>query len=298
MSSAAITERPDGRHNATDVGRCRVLGILNVTPDSFSDGGQFDGLDTAVARGLTLVEQGADIVDVGGESTRPGAVRVDEREEIRRVLPVIRALSEEQVAVSVDTMRASVAARALEAGAVIVNDVSGGLADPAMLSVLADSGVPGVLMHWRGHAEQMDRRAIYASVVDDVCRELSMRADAALAAGMLAENIVLDPGLGFAKTADQTWNLLAALPDLKSLGFPILIGASRKRFLADCVDYGGLEASQPQDRDEASTAVATIAATGGAWGVRVHAASPAAAAVRVSARLDAARARARARGRS
>ena len=295
MSSPTLTERPEGRHNATGIGRCRVLGILNVTPDSFSDGGEFDRLDTAVARGVTLVEQGADNVDVGGESTRPGAVRVDEREEMRRVIPVIRALSEERVAVSVDTMRASVAARALEAGAVIVNDVSGGLADPAMLSVLADSGALGILMHWRGHAEQMDRRATYGSVVDDVCTGLLMRADAALAAGVLAENIVLDPGLGFAKTADQTWTLLAALPELQSLGFPILIGASRKRFLAGCVDYGGLEASQPQDRDDASAAVAAIAATGGAWGVRVHAASPAAAAVRVAARLDAARA---ARGRS
>ncbi|KRA37836.1 dihydropteroate synthase [Nocardioides sp. Root614] len=271
------------------LGRCRVLGILNVTPDSFSDGGRFDGVDRAIARGLALVEQGADVVDVGGESTRPGAVRVDEHEELGRVLPVIRALSEEGVTVSVDTMRASVAAAAIESGAAIVNDVSGGLADPAMLAVLADSGALGVLMHWRGHAAHMQQRATYDDVVGEVLAELSMRVDAALAAGVPAEKIVLDPGLGFAKSADQTWSLLAALPQLQSLGLPVLVGASRKRFLAECVDHGGLEPGHPLDRDDASTAVAAIAAAGGAWGVRVHAVPAASAAVRVARRLHAVR---------
>lgn len=289
-TAPALLDSPARRAARVEaVGRCRVLGILNVTPDSFSDGGRFDGVDRAIARGLELVEQGADVVDVGGESTRPGAARVDEHKELGRVLPVIRALSQEGVTVSVDTMRASVAAAALEAGAAIVNDVSGGLADPAMLAVLAESGALGVLMHWRGHAAHMQQRATYDDVVGEVVAELSMRVDAALAAGVPAEKIVLDPGLGFAKSADQTWSLLAALPQLQSLGLPVLVGASRKRFLAECVDYGGLEPGHPLDRDDSSTAVAAIAAVGGAWGVRVHAVPAAAAAVRVARRLHAVR---------
>ncbi|WP_374116432.1 dihydropteroate synthase [Hoyosella sp. YIM 151337] len=267
--------------------RCKVLGILNVTPDSFSDGGWCVASDAAIAKGLGLARQGADVIDVGGESTRPGAVRVDAEEEMRRVIPVIGALSEAGITVSVDTMRADVAASALEAGADIVNDVSGGLADPSMLPLLADSGTTCVLMHWRAHAAVMQRHAVYDDVVADVCDELARRVDAALAAGVLAENIVLDPGLGFAKTAEQSWSLLAALPDLRRLGFPLLIGASRKRFLAECVDYGARNPASPIDRDEASNAVAALAAAAGAWGVRVHAVAPAAAAVRVAERLHA-----------
>ncbi|TDC85830.1 dihydropteroate synthase [Micromonospora sp. KC606] len=274
---------------AADVAdRCRVLGILNVTPDSFSDGGRFNSIDAAVARGLELVRHGADFVDVGGESTRPGARRVSEPEERRRVLPVVAALSEAGVRVSVDTMRASIAAAAVAAGAVLVNDVSGGLADPAMLPFLAESDVQCVLMHWRGHAEIMQDLAIYRSVVEDVCIELAQRSDAALAAGVRPENIVLDPGLGFAKNSGQSWSLLAALPRLHMLGFPVLVGASRKRFLAECVDYGGLDPSISTDRDDVSNAVSALAASAGAWGVRVHSVGPAAAAVRTASRLRAA----------
>jgi dihydropteroate synthase len=173
---------------------------------------------------------------------------------------------------------------------VLVNDVSGGLADPSMLPMLVDSAAPCVLMHWRAHARHMDRHATYGSVVDDVLAELGARVDAAVAAGVAAGNIVLDPGLGFAKTPEQTWSLLAAIPKLHELGFPLLVGASRKRFLAECVDYGGCDPARPGDRDDASSAVAALAAAAGGWGVRVHEAGPTAAAVRVAARLDAARA--------
>ncbi|TDD30483.1 dihydropteroate synthase [Kribbella turkmenica] len=283
MRGLQVADAATAQH--THASRCQVLGVLNVTPDSFSDGGQHDGSDAAIARGLKLVEQGADFVDVGGESTRPGAVRVDEAEELRRVIPVIDALSGAGVRVSVDTMRASVAERALEAGAELVNDVSGGLADPAMLPLLADSGAPCILMHWRAPSAVMDAFASYDSVVDDVSDELTRRVDAASAAGVRGENIVLDPGLGFAKTAEHNWALLAAVPALCALGFPILIGASRKRFLADCVNYGGLAPDRALDRDDASSAVAAVAASAGAWGVRVHAVAPAAAAVRVAGRI-------------
>ncbi|AEF39426.1 dihydropteroate synthase [Hoyosella subflava] len=282
FDTVEATRRPI---KSTGMSRCVVLGILNVTPDSFSDGGKFDKVSTAIERGIELARQGADIIDVGGESTRPGASRVDEPEELRRVIPVIRALSESGVKVSVDTMRATVAARALDAGAVLVNDVSGGLADSAMLPFLAGSNVPCVLMHWRAHAAVMQRYAVYDSVVQDVCFELARRADQALAAGVDGDNIVLDPGLGFAKTADQSWSLLAALPTLRGLGFPILVGASRKRFLSECVDYGTLKRENPADRDDASSAVAAVAAASGAWGVRVHDTAAAAAAVRVARRL-------------
>ncbi len=278
------------------VGRCRVLGVLNVTPDSFSDGGRFDGPHPAVEAGVALVRQGADIVDVGGESTRPGAARVDAEEELRRVIPVVAALSKAGVMVSVDTMRAVVAQRALDAGAALVNDVSGGLADPAMLPLLAGTGAPCVLMHWRAHSEVMQAYAHYGSVVADVREELSRRVDAALAAGVSPGQIVLDPGLGFAKTAEQSWSLLAGLSELRGLGFPILVGASRKRFLAACADHGDLDPQRPSDRDDASSAVAALAAADGAWGVRVHAVAPAAAAVRVIARLAATRAGGRAPG--
>lgn len=265
------------------------MGIVNVTPDSFSDGGLFDRAPAAIEHGLALLRQGADLVDVGGESTRPGAERVDADEELRRVVPVVRALSTAGAQVSVDTMRASVAAAAVDAGATLVNDVSGGLADPGMLPFIADAGVGCVLMHWRTHSKLMQERATYCSVVEEVRSELARRCDAALAAGVDRDRIILDPGLGFSKAAEHNWSLLARLPRLMSLGFPLLVGASRKRFLAECVDYGHLDASDPVDRDDVSAAVATLAALTGVWGVRVHDVPSAAAGARVAARLAAER---------
>ncbi|MFD7073718.1 dihydropteroate synthase [Nocardioides sp. NPDC059952] len=265
--------------------RCQVMGIINVTPDSFSDGGRFLEVDAAVRRGFELMRDGADLLDVGGESTRPGARRVSEADELARVVPVVEALARGGFPVSVDTMRASVARRAVEAGAVIVNDVSGGLADPGMLPFLAEADVTCVLMHWRAHSTRMDDFCFYDSVVDDVCAELRDRVDSALDAGVRPERIILDPGLGFAKTAAQSWELLSALPTLRALGLPLLVGASRKRFLAEAAAYGRREPDVPADRDEASDAVAAIAAAEGAWGVRVHSVSGAAAASRVAARL-------------
>jgi dihydropteroate synthase len=265
--------------------RPSVMGVVNVTPDSFSDGGRFADASAAVEHGLTLVRQGADLVDVGGESTRPGAGRVSEDEELLRVVPVVRALSSAGALVSIDTMRASVAAAAVEAGAILVNDVSGGRADPDMLPFLADAGVPCVLMHWRAHSNLMQQRATYRSVVEDVRGELARRCDAAVAAGISADRIILDPGLGFAKTGEHNWSVLARLPRLMSLGFPLLVGASRKAFLAECVDYGDLDARRPVDRDDVSAAVATIAALTGVWGVRVHDVPAAAAGSRVVSRL-------------
>ena len=246
-------------------GRCVVMGVLNVTPDSFSDGGRYLDLQDAVTHGVEMHKRGADLVDVGGESTRPGAERVDPAEEIARVVPVIRALVAEGVPVSVDTMRAAVAAAALEAGASIVNDVSGGLADPEMSSVVAAAGVPYVLMHWRGHSTEMDSLARYDDVVTDVRSELLERVEAALAAGVAESSIVLDPGLGFAKLGDHNWELLQRLDELVELGFPVLVGASRKRFL------GTLLGNRPPDgREDATAAVSALAAFNGAWGVRVH----------------------------
>ncbi len=238
---------------------------MNVTPDSFSDGGRYLDRQDAVAHGVMLHERGADLVDVGGESTRPGAQRVEPAEEIERVIPVIRALVAEGVPVSVDTMRAAVASAAVEAGASIVNDVSGGLADPEMARVVAEAGVPYVLMHWRGHSTEMDSLARYDDVVSDVRDELLQRVEAAVAAGVAESSIVLDPGLGFAKLGDHNWELLQRLDELVELGFPVLVGASRKRFL------GTLLGDRPPDgREDATAAVSALAAFNGAWGVRVH----------------------------
>lgn len=246
-------------------GHCVVVGVLNVTPDSFSDGGRYLGLDDAVAHGVAMFRRGADLVDVGGESTRPGAARVAPDVEAARVVPVIRALVAEGVPVSVDTMRAEVAAAALEAGATIVNDVSGGLADPGMIPLVASARVPYVLMHWRGHSREMNRLAVYDDVVKDVRDELCRQVDAALAAGVAEDDIVLDPGLGFAKDADHNWQLLNRLDALVSLGFPVLVGASRKRFLGSL-----LGERAPDGREDATAAVSALAAFNGAWGVRVH----------------------------
>jgi dihydropteroate synthase len=253
-----------------DPGRCAVMGVLNVTPDSFSDGGRYLHLDDALAHGVEMWTDGADLVDVGGESTRPGAGRVDPETEVARILPVVRGLSAAGVAVSVDTTRAVVAAAAVEAGAVVVNDVSGGLADPDMARVVADAGVPWILMHWRGYSKDMDSLATYTDVVADVRVELSARVDAALVAGVSADSLVLDPGLGFAKRGEHNWALLRRLDALQSLGFPVLVGASRKRFLGTLL-AGKENAPRPPDgREDATSAISALAAMAGAWGVRVH----------------------------
>lgn len=250
-------------------GRCAVFGVLNVTPDSFSDGGRYHSHDDAVRHGIATYRSGADMVDVGGESTRPGASRVEPDIEAARVVPVIRDLVAEGVPVSVDTMRSEVAGAALRAGARVVNDVSGGLADPDMARVVAEAGVPWMLMHWRGHSKDMNALASYDDVVADVCRELSERVDAALAAGVSPDAIVLDPGLGFAKRAEHDWALLRGFDVLHKLGFPLLVGASRKRFLGAVV--GSPEAPRPPSgRDVATSVVSAFAAAAGVWGVRVH----------------------------
>jgi dihydropteroate synthase len=250
--------------------RCVVMGVLNVTPDSFSDGGRYLGLADAVEHGIAMHTRGADLIDVGGESTRPGAGRVDPEVESARVVPVIRALAERGVSVSVDTTRARVAEDALAAGATIVNDVSGGLADPDMAKVVVAHGAPWILMHWRGHSNEMDSLATYRDVVTEVRAELCERVDAALAAGAAPESLVLDPGLGFAKRAEHDWALLHNLSVLRELGFPVLVGASRKRFLGRLLAGADGKPRSPDGREEATAAVSALAAAAGAWGVRVH----------------------------
>lgn len=238
------------------------MGVLNVTPDSFSDGGDHDSVVAAVAFGRRLAADGADLVDVGGESTRPGAQRVSAEQEASRVVPVVAALTADGIACSVDTMRACVARAAVGAGAVLVNDVSGGLADPHMLPTVAELGTTYVAMHWRGHSAGMQDRATYVDVVREVRDELARRLDACAAAGIT--DVVIDPGLGFAKTAEHSWALVRALPELAG-GGRLLVGASRKAFL------GALLAGRPpKDRDAATAAVSVLAAQAGAWGVRVH----------------------------
>lgn len=249
-------------------GRTLVVGILNVTPDSFSDGGRWAAPAEAIAHGLALAAQGADLVDVGGESTRPGSHRVTAEDERARVVPVVRALAAEGLVVSVDTTRADVAAAALDAGATWINDVSGGLADPAMLATVAGRDAGYVAMHWRGHATEMADRAVYGDVVAEVCAELAGRRDAALAAGIDPGRLVLDPGLGFAKTAEHNWELLRHPEALEALGQPLLLGASRKRFLAAVAD--GLDERPPADRDVATAALTVLAAQRRWWGVRTH----------------------------
>lgn len=269
-------------------GRCGVMGILNVTPDSFSDGGLWLDPARAVAHGLDLVARGADLVDVGGESTRPGATRVTEAEELRRVLPVVRELAAAGVVVSVDTMRATVAEAAVAAGARVINDVSGGLADPAMAAVAARTGVPFVVMHWRGQSAGMDQLADYEDVVAEVVGEVARQVEALTAAGVAAEQLIVDPGLGFAKTREQDWRLLARLDAWAALGRPLLVAASRKRFLGVLLaDPETGEPRPPRARDAASAAVSALAAAAGAWAVRVHEVSASADAVRVEAALRA-----------
>ncbi|MEU0057306.1 dihydropteroate synthase [Streptomyces sp. NPDC006334] len=276
--------------------RCAVMGVVNVTPDSFSDGGRFFDTTTAVKHGLHLVAEGADLVDVGGESTRPGAARVDEAEELRRVVPVVRGLASEGVVVSVDTMRASVAARALAAGAALVNDVSGGLADPEMIPVVADAGAPFVVMHWRGFLEGGNVRGVYEDVVREVVDELHARVDAVVAGGVSPDRIVIDPGLGFSKEADHDLSLLACLDRLHAFGRPLLVAASRKRFLGRVL--AGPQGAPPpaRERDAATAAVSALAAHAGAWAVRVHEVRATADAVRVARAVEGARTHHRATG--
>lgn len=246
------------------------MGILNVTPDSFSDGGRFADVDSAVAHGVALAAAGADLIDVGGESTRPGAERVTTVEEAARVLPVIEGLTSHGVAASIDTMRPETATAAVAAGAVMVNDVSGGLADPRMCDTVAGLEVPYVVMHWRAHSTEMVNWATYGpDVVADVAAELSTTVQAALVSGVAADQIVIDPGLGFAKDAGHNWALLAGLDRLLDLGFPLLIGASRKRFLGELLadENGPRPVSR---REDATAAVSALAAAAGAWCVRVH----------------------------
>nr|WP_204343199.1 dihydropteroate synthase [Micromonospora terminaliae] len=246
------------------------MGVLNVTPDSFSDGGRYADLDAAVAHGVRLRAAGADLVDVGGESTRPGADRVDADTEIARVLPVIRELSAAGIPVSIDTSRARVAEAVLAAGADVVNDVSGGLADPDMARVVRDAGCPWVLMHWRGHSREMRDLARYTDVVADVRAELSERVDEALAAGVAADRIIVDPGLGFAKTAAHNWELSARLPELVDLGFPLLFGSSRKSYLGRLLADADGNPRPTAEREAATVATSVLAVAAGAWGVRVH----------------------------
>lgn len=246
--------------------RTLIMGIVNVTPDSFSDGGRFATTDAAIAQGMLLASQGADWIDVGGESTRPGAERVGPDIELARVLPVVRELAAAGIAVSIDTLNASTAQQAVDAGARLVNDVSAGLADPAMLAAVADSGAEIALGHWRGPSSDMYARAQYDDVAREVAAELHARADAGLAAGIAPSKIVLDPGIGFAKDAAQNWQVLAALPYFAASGYRVLIGTSRKKFLGTMLEgRDGLRA-----RDLATAMTSGLAAQAGAWCVRVH----------------------------
>lgn len=263
--------------------RTLVLGVVNVTPDSFSDGGQWWTPEEAVAHGARLRAEGADLLDVGGESTRPGAARPTVAEELRRVLPVVRELAASGAVVSIDTMRADVATQALDAGATVVNDVSGGLADPEMLALVAERRVPYVCMHWRGHAGSMQDRAVYRDVVGEVIAELADRVAAAEAAGVSRQQLVIDPGFGFAKTAEHNWELLRRLTAFDLLALPLLVGVSRKSFLGALLARDGPR--PPRDRDDATTALTTIAAQARVWGVRVHAVRPARDAIAVVERL-------------
>jgi len=242
-----------------------IMGILNVTPDSFADGGRHNDFDAAVARGLEMIAEGVDIIDIGGESTRPGAERVSEAEEIERTIPVITELAKHGARISIDTMRASTAGAAVKAGASIINDVSGGLADPNMLQTAARLQVPYIAMHWRGQSKDMNSKAIYNDVVIDVISELQERITAALDAGIEVGNLIIDPGLGFAKDGEHNWEIIDSIDSFVDLGYPVLVGASRKRFL------GG---DSPDEREQATIDLTKRLATTGVWAVRVHSVKP------------------------
>ena len=241
------------------------MGILNVTPDSFADGGRHDTYEKAVARGLEMIAEGVDIIDIGGESTRPGAQRVSAEEEQARVIPVIEKLSQTGIPISIDTMRAQTADKAISAGASIVNDVSGGLADDAMLETVSELGCPYILMHWRGHSADMNSRAIYNDVVQEVITEIGIQVDKALSSGIARNNLIIDPGLGFAKEAEHNWEILRRIDELTTLGYPVLIGGSRKRFL------GG---QSPDEREAASIDLTKSLLAKNIWAVRVHSVAP------------------------
>ncbi len=247
--------------------RIQVMGVVNVTDDSFSDGGLYLDADRAVEHGLALAADGAAIIDVGGESTRPGAVRIDPQVETARVVPVVKALASQRITVSIDTMHAGVARAALESGAQMVNDVSGGRADPGMADLLVEADVPWVLMHWRSVSHQVPQ---YRDVVAEVRAELLASVDDAVAAGVDPAKLIIDPGLGFAKTAQHNWALLHALPELVSTGVPVLVGASRKRFLGTLLADADGAVRPPDGRETATAVVSALAALHGAWGVRVH----------------------------
>jgi dihydropteroate synthase len=255
--------------NLRSIDRTLVMGVLNVTPDSFSDGGRFNDPTIATNHAFQMINDGADIIDIGGESTRPGSDRISVQEELDRVLPVISALADSGVAISIDTMRVEVARSAVAAGACMINDVSGGKADPDMLGYVATLDTPYILMHWRGPSNIMNTLTDYNDVVADVASEINQQVEVALAAGIARERIVIDPGIGFAKTVDQNWPILKHLEVLEGLGLPILMGASRKKFLGDLLAKDGI----PRDSDEresATTAISTLMAVRGIWAVRVH----------------------------
>lgn len=273
--------------SAADTAATLVMGVVNVTPDSFSDGGQWLDPELAIAHGRHMLDQGADLLDVGGESTRPGASRVDAEVELERVMPVVRGLVAEGATVSVDTMRSAVAAKVLDAGARCINDVSGGLADPDMARLVAERDCEVVLSHWRGHSDVMGQRARYGDVVAEVTQELFARMDAFVAAGVRESRIVLDPGLGFAKDARANWELLAHVDALMARGTRVLVGASRKRFLGELLEHDGVPAL-PTYRDGATAAVSALMAARGVWAVRVHDVAGSVDAVRVATAVRAA----------
>jgi dihydropteroate synthase len=242
-----------------------VMGILNVTPDSFADGGRHNEFDAAVKHGLEMITEGVDIIDIGGESTRPGADRVSEEEEIARTIPVVTELAKHGATISIDTMRASVAEIAIKAGASIINDVSGGLSDSHMLQIAARLKVPYIAMHWRGASKDMNSKAIYGDVVNDVLAELNERIEAALDAGIAKDKLIIDPGIGFAKDAEHNWAIIDSIDRFVALGYPVLVGASRKRFL------GG---DSPDEREAATIELTKRLGTTGVWAVRVHSVKP------------------------
>ena len=267
-----------------ELNRTLVMGVLNVTPDSFSDGGKFASPQIAIEHGKQMVADGADIVDIGGESTRPGADRISVQEELDRVIPVISELAKLEIPVSVDTMRAEVAAQAVNAGACIINDVSGGKADPGMFAFLNTNDLPYIMMHWRGHSTEMMNLTNYDDVVLDVCDELQSQVNAAVSAGVELSRIVLDPGIGFAKTVDQNWPIFAGLDELQNLGLPLLIGASRKKFLGELLAKDGLT-RDIEGREAATTAITALMAAQQVWAVRVHDVKSSSDAVKVVSRI-------------
>ena len=242
-----------------------VMGILNVTPDSFADGGRHNDFEAAVARGLEMIAEGVDIIDIGGESTRPGAERVTEEEEISRTVPVIKELAKYGTTISIDTMRANTAEAAVKAGASIINDVSAGLADGAMLQTAGRLKVSYIAMHWRGHSKDMNSKAVYGDVVSEVISELNERIEAALDAGIQKDKLIIDPGIGFAKDAEHNWAIIDSIDRFVSMGYPVLVGASRKRFL------GG---ESPDEREQATIELTKRLGATGIWAVRVHSVKP------------------------